>query len=249
MTLPRPIPLLVALLGAVSVASAVAGVFLAVSQRPPAWFFLGFETVVVLASVFLVLLGLGRIKEGPAITLLCAAGAIGAGSLLGWQATGKQINGHSVAWLLLLRMGIAGLLTLGAAAEVALRAPARTLPKLGWGLVCGLPVVVAVALARSGKLGALVSGVAGGSPSLAFGVWMVVGIVGVALTSASGHLLITGFQIGVWAFDAPRPVLPPAPPAAALCPGAPGAAPAPAVAAATPANPPAPSGTRTETPG
>ncbi|MFT3686102.1 MAG: hypothetical protein QM783_14475 [Phycisphaerales bacterium] len=212
MTLPRPIPILIAGLGGVTILTALAGVAMAVMQRPPAWFFLGFEVVVVLAAVFLILLGIGRIKEGPAITLICAAGAIGAGSLLGWQATGKQINGHSITWLVGVRGLIAAVLVLAAAADVALRAPSRTFPKIGWGLVFAFPLLGGLACWKVGLLGSVIGRVAGNSQPLAFGLWMVVGIIGGVLLSAAGHLLITGFQAGVKASDEPAPAPKPATP-------------------------------------
>ena len=201
MTLPRPIPMLLAALGVVVLASTGVGLWLALTQKPPAWFFLGFELVIVMGAVFLIMLGMGKFKDGPAITLLCAAGAIGVCALLGWQATGRQINGHSVTWLLLLRAGIAGLLVLAAATEVALRDPQKTLPRIGWGLLAGIPVVALLALLQMGTLGRAIDKLTGGSQATAFGVWMVVGLIGCALVSASGHMLITGFQIGVQAWD------------------------------------------------
>lgn len=201
MTLPKPIPMLLSLLGVVVIASAAAGLFMALTQRPPAYFFLGFELVIVLAAVFVVLLGMGKIKDGPAITLLCAAGAIGVGALLGWQATGKQINGQSVTWLVTLRGLIAAALVLAAAADVALRVPSKTLPRIGWGLACMAPLLAGLVLVKMGTLGTLVTRLSGGSQPIAFGIWMVLGIFGGALLSAGGHLLITGFQIGVQAAD------------------------------------------------
>lgn len=209
MTLPRPIPLLLAALGAVVLLSAAVGVVLTFTQSPPAWFFFSFELVVMLASVFLVLLGLGKVKDGPAITLLCCAGAIGAGSLLGWKGTGQQIDGHSITWLVAFRALIAAALVLIAAAEVAARDPKRTLPRLAWGTVMALPLLAILALYMNGVIPNAVGKLGQDRPALAFGVWMIIGIAVMALVSAAGHLFITGFAIGVAAWD--RPPTPAAP--------------------------------------
>lgn len=211
MTLPRPIPMLLAALGALVLLSAAVGVVLTFTQSPPAWFFFSFELVVILAGVFLVMLGTGKIKEGPAITLLCCAGAIGAGSLLGWKGTGQQINGHSITWLVALRALIAAALTLVAAAEVAARDPKRTLPRLGWGVAMAVPLLVIIALCLNGAIPGAISRLGVNSPALAFGVWMIIGLIVMALVSAAGHLFITGFAIGVAAWDRPPAQRPSAP--------------------------------------
>lgn len=213
--------MLLAALGVLVLASTTVGLFMALTQKPPAWFFLSFELVVVLGAVFLVMLGMGRYKEGPAITLLCCAGAIGVCTLLGWQASGKQLNGQSITWLVLLRGGIAGLLVLAAAADVALRNPSKTLPRIGWGLAVGVPLVAVLVLFQRGTLAAIIAKVSGGSQSFGFGIWLLIGLLACALASASGHLLITGFQIGVRGEQKkteppppaakPRPATPPAP--------------------------------------
>ena len=201
MTLQRPIQLLLAALGAVTLLSAAVGIVLTFTQTPPAWFFLSFELVVILGAVFLILLGLGKIKEGPAITLVCCAGAIGAGSLLGWKGTGQQINGHSITWLVALRSLVAAALVLAAAAEVASRDPKRTLPRLGWGVAAALPLLAMLGLYANGTIPSVLGNLNANSPTLAFGVWLVLGVIAGALASASGHLLITGFAIGVKAWD------------------------------------------------
>lgn len=211
MTLPRPIPLLLAALGAVVLVSTAVGIYLTFTQTPPAWFFFSFEVVVVLGGVFLVLLGLGKVKEGPAMTLLCCAGAIGAGSLLGWKGTGQQINGQSVTWLVVLRGLIAGVLVLAAAAELLVRDPKRTLPRIGWGVATGAPLLAMVALYANGVIPTAIGGVGVSSPALAFGLWMMLGLIACVLASASGHMFITGFAMGVAAWDRKPGTPPPAP--------------------------------------
>jgi hypothetical protein len=243
MTLPRPIPTVLAALGALVILSAAVGIVLTFTQTPPAWFFFGFELVVLLASGFLVALGMGKIKEGPAITLLCCAGAIGAGSLLGWKGTGQQINGHSITWLVALRGLVAAALLLAAAAELALRDPKRTLPRLAWGVALTLPLLAMAALYYNGTLSSVIGRLGVNYPALAFGVWVVVGVIAAALMSAAGHMLITGFTIGVEAWEH-RPEATPSKPGAADRPIA-----APAVPSANPATTSAPTSTPSGTTG
>lgn len=203
--------MLLAALGAVVLLSAAVGVVLTFTQSPPAWFFFSFELVVILAGVFLMMLGVGKIKEGPAITLLCCAGAIGAGTLLGWKGTGQQINNQSITWLVLLRALIAAILVFAAAADVALRDPKRTLPRLAWGTATALPLIAILALYLNGVIPSAVGRLGVGSPALAFGVWMIIGLIVMSLVSAAGHLFITGFAIGVAAWDRPPAPASPAP--------------------------------------
>lgn len=240
MTLPRPIPMLLAALGVVVLVSTAVGVFLTFTQTPPAWFFFSFEIVVALGGVFLVLLGLGKVKEGPAITLLCCAGAIGAGTLLGWKGTGQQINGHSVTWLVALRGLIAAALMLAAVAELLVRDPKRTLPRMGWGVATGVPLVAMVALYANGAIPTAIGNIGVNSPALAFGLWMVLGVIACALASASGHMFITGFSMGVAAWDRkPGTPLPATPPLSQPSPATPASRPA---TATTPTS--TPSGTQ-----
>lgn len=205
MTLPRPIQLLLAGLGVLTLITVAIGGVLAFRQTPPAWFFLSFELVVAMGAVFLVPLGLGKIKEGPAITLLCCAGAIGVGAVLGWQATGRQIAGASIGWLVGLRALIAGLLLLAAAAELIVRDPKAVLPRLGLGFATGIPLVGMLALMQIGTIPGIMSKVNASSPPIAFGLWTLLGLAAAGLLSASGHYFITGFAAGVKAFDAKQP--------------------------------------------
>jgi len=216
MTLPRPIQMLLCALGGVVLLSGLLGVYLTFTQTPPAWFFFSFELVVVLASGFLIALGAGKVRQGPALTLLCCAGAVGAGSLLGGKATGQQIAGHSVTWLVAFRAGAAAVMLLAAAAELALRDPRRTLPRIGWGVALAVPLVGLLGLYATGRLQTTLGTVGANSPVLAFGLWLLIGVIACALAAASGHLLITGFALGVDAWDR-RGVQasPPAGPAAA----------------------------------
>lgn len=242
MMLPRPILMLLSVLGVIVLASTGVGLWMALTQKPPAWFFMGFELVIVLGAVFLVLFGMGKFKNGPAITLICCAGAIGMCSLLGWQATGRAISGHSVTWLLALRGLVAGLLVAAAAADIVLRDPKGTLPRIGWGIGLAVPIVVLLALMQRGTLGVMINKLSGNSQSLAFGIWLIVGLIACVLISASGHMLITGFQVGVEAADK-QPGKPGATPGAPAKPAAIASGSSPATTA-TP-----PSGTPRGTPG
>ncbi len=173
--------------------SALAGVIAAALNSPPVWFMLGFEAVIACASVFGVLVGLGRFRDGPALALLCVAGTIAAGSLLGFLA-GRGNIGLGPGWflrLLLARVALSAIIAATAGWIVLVRRPQLSFRRLWFGLGCALAfAAITWALWEfSGQLAAL-----GTMPSAFVGFVAAVTLLG--LLAAAVHLLIGAFETG-----------------------------------------------------
>lgn len=200
-TAPHTTPLfrtLTLVLGCVTVLSALGGIGLALSQRPtPAWFLLMFEGPVALAGVFAILLARGSRfggTSGPAMTLLCIAGCVGAGSVMGYIGTGHEAAGIRLTKALLARLVLAGGFGSLAALCVLLRRPARSLPLLFKGVALGLPLPIVALLVSRGI------GVAqfNALPEFVQIVAYLLGAVVLGgLFCASVHVVIRAFQIGI----------------------------------------------------
>ncbi len=188
---------------AVAATSAIAGISglamaaLILFNPPVYWFMLGFEVLITVAAVFGVLLSLGRFRDGPALALLCIAGAVGAGGLLGYVGSGKTLVGIDLKYLLVLRAALAAAFALAAAAVVLARRPRASLPLLATGIGAGVALVALGAgfWAARGTL----AGAAGPVRVIAF---TVAGVLVICLVSAAGHYLIRAFAI---ADESPEP--------------------------------------------
>ena len=64
--------------------SSLGGVAASLLNSPRLYFLLGFEVVILVATVFGVLLGRRKFGSGAGLGLLCVAGVVLAGSLLGY---------------------------------------------------------------------------------------------------------------------------------------------------------------------
>lgn len=185
-------------------AAAMAVVALVVTERP-VWMLFGFEVVVMLAGVFAVLFARGRHHEAQGLTLLCIAGSVFAGSVLGWLSVNGalQVKNSDVPvslklWLL-ARVGCAGVYAVAAAALVLVRRR-ESRPFLVRALLTGAPLVLAaggLALART-QISSLAGSV---HPVVSIFVACVLGLVGIALASICGHCIIRAFQIGAYGDD------------------------------------------------
>lgn len=202
MTLPRSIQLMLTALSGLTGLSALVVAALALLQRPsPAWFLAWFELVVVAAGIFGVLVGRGRFREGPAITLLCIAGVVAVGTLLGYLSAGRELMGVSLTGLLLARAAGAAVFAAAAGADVLLREPRRSVPMLCKGIAAGVPVMIVLVLAARGSM---LSQVSGWHPLAQVAFWLLGFAVFAALACASAHWVIRSFQIGVELAEARR---------------------------------------------
>jgi hypothetical protein len=199
--LPRPIELTCLALGGIIVLASLAGVVLALLSSPTSWFFMGFELVNILAGAMLVLIGLGRFRNGLALALLCVAGAVGAGSALGHVGAAGAVYGIRLMPLTAGKGLIAGVLVLIAAAYVLLQDRSRTFPLLLKGVLWALPLVVMIVLWRLGIIQNLMAKIQ--TANVAFGVmaWLTLLIVVVILICGAGHYFINAFIAGTAAGD------------------------------------------------
>lgn len=183
--------LIVALLCVATGVSAALVIGVIALNRPVSWFLGGFEIVVLLASVVGSMLAFGRFREGPAITLLCVAGAVGVGSLLGYIGAGKSLAGWDLKPFLLIRAIDAALMAALAGVIVLARTPRASFSALARGVIFGgaLLVIVGGAWALRGAIST--------SPGPVRAVVLVaVGLAAVGLVSASAHYLVRAFAVG-----------------------------------------------------
>lgn len=161
------------------------------------WFLLGFEMVVLVASAFGVLLGLGRVSEALPLAALCVAGGIGAASFLGYLGAGKSLVGVGAGsiplfWWAVFRVISSVLIACCGGAIMIARKPAIAIGHLVKGVLCGVAcVVLAVALwSVKGRL------TAWNLPDvvMAMGGLVVLTIL-LGLLAASVHLCVRAFEV------------------------------------------------------
>lgn len=165
---------------------------MSVAATPRVWFMLGFEVVIGFASVFGVLIAMGRFRQGPAIALACVTGAIGVGSLLAFVGPAKSVLEGGAKLYLLARGADAAMLGLAACMLVLMRAPRPAFRSMFIGLAWSVLMVV-VAMAAL-KVHASLSGAPG---AMRFGASVVFGAMFVAALSAAVHYVVRAFQLGV----------------------------------------------------
>lgn len=135
----------VAVLSAATVLSALGLIGVSFTQHPPAWFLILFEAPVLISGVFGLLLAKGSRfggVSGPAMTMLCIAGCVGAGSLMGFVGTGRAVAGYSLTKVMIGRAGLAAVFGVLSALHVLMRRPALSVPLLLKGVLMGLPLPV-----------------------------------------------------------------------------------------------------------
>jgi hypothetical protein len=195
--MPAPARFVALALGSCVLVSNGAGAVFALRASPePFWGWLGFEIVMAVASVFGVLLGLGKFREGSGIAAACVAGAWFVGTGMGrLQTHAAPSQVLSDPWFL-ARFATAALFAASGAYAVLVRQP-RSFRKLAaggvmllvvvgvcgfWlktgGMWLGTPQPGAMDIARMGALSLLVIG---------SGVLFCIG----------SHLVIAAFQMGV----------------------------------------------------
>ncbi len=171
--------------------SALAVLGMALLSPPVSWFLVGFEIVIAAASFMGVATGLGRHRDGPAMALLCVAGAVGVGSLLGYIGSGGTLLGWGLKPLLMARLADAATIAGASGLIVLARRPRDAVPMVAKGLlICGAlaGMLLAAWLFRASIAGA---------PGPVRGALMAcIGVGGIVLISAGAHYLIRGFSLG-----------------------------------------------------
>lgn len=198
--MPKPAGwiLLVCLLvcGVLSLSGLVLG-GLAVVGSPTPWLTVAFEVLIVVAGLMGVLLGLGRFSEGPALGMVCVAGAVCVGALLGgvgseWRVGGGVLGaGVGLKMPLMIRAGLCGVLVLLAGIVVLSRDWRRSRGHLVKGLLASVALVGLLAGAYAargslGQFGAMSKAIAG----------MLGFVLATGLLAAATQWLITAFEMG-----------------------------------------------------
>ena len=203
--------LFVSALSAVVGITCLGGIALSLLNRPPVWYTFGFELVALVACVFGVWTGLGRYRQGPALALLCVAGAIGVGALLGYvgapaattnklatavpalsfMGPDRGLLGMPLWPLMLARAVAAAALTAAAAIIVLSRQPQLSRPRVVRAIVFAVLLVLVAAplwLTRAQWIAL------GTFPKLLIGVLGTVLALG--LFAAAVHYAISAFEPG-----------------------------------------------------
>lgn len=187
------------MVGVVSLALLASGITGAVVGQvvppKPAWALIGFEVVIAFAAVFGLLAAFGRVREAPALAVLCVAGTALVGSVLGYLGVDRASLGHLPlkAWLV-GRLGAAAILA-GCAVILALgrnRMAWRTLVKAA---VFAAPLVGVAVWYKRAHLAPLNTPLPGFGDALRVGGIVLVAAVCGVCVCAVVHLAIRAFVI------------------------------------------------------
>lgn len=192
----QPISTIVLLLSGLIGVSALGGVALSALSPGKPWFLLGFECVVLFASVFGVLAGRKWFEQGASLTLVCIAGAWGVCSLFGYLGAGKAIvlSGNRTIPLEPLLFGrciAAGVLALLAAALVLSRNAPKSVPLLVKGLAMLVPGMAMIAIVWKMRAQIAATNMSG----------VLVAVVGLIVVSAIIGLIAAGIHASIRAFE------------------------------------------------
>lgn len=171
--------------------SAAAAIGFAVLGGTPSWVLIGFEAIILLAGAICSFEAFRASRHGPAMTLLCAAGAVGVGSLLGFIGANRSLAGYDLHFALAVRLGSAALLAAASGCIVLSRDPSRSIPALIKGITAG-----AILIAMMGGLWVLRASILTAGAAARVGIVIVMGIALIGLVSACGHYLVRAFAIG-----------------------------------------------------
>lgn len=167
----------------------------ALGASPVNWLVIGLEAVIAVAGVFTILTGLGRFRDGPAITLGFAGAAVLVCSVLSLSVLTSRtfLRGYfndpvSLA-ALGLALGAAGL----AACIVLARHPKDSLRAMLIGAVLGALAIGFAAPFVSTGLRARFTSL---NPIIVTIGAMLGAVIVIGLLSAAGHYLIRAFEIG-----------------------------------------------------
>ncbi len=201
---PKLIRVLCLLISLVAGVIALLGVFmLPMSDSDHRWFGVGFEAVALVACLFGIAVGIGRLRNAPALTMLTVGGILFVAAMLSERALGArlagenlppmEIRGFVVLPIALAQVGLGVLMGGLSALTVLSRNPSKSLPYLFRGLAFGVPVVAILGLFVVPGIRSQVMGLS--KPILT--VTLILGGIFLgALVSVSGHLLIRAFEVG-----------------------------------------------------
>ncbi len=183
--------------------TALAGMVIAALGQQ--WYMLAFEAVVLITAVPCAILAARREGSGHAMAMLCLGGVVGVTAtlidpnlvkaLIQRQAPNVQpVGGVNIMPWLLARFACSALLGVMSALTVLLRRPGRSFPLLLKGIAIGLPVMaVGVAVVVPSLRNKILGLSPVGLIVLAIAGTVILG----ALISASGHLIIRAFAVGL----------------------------------------------------
>lgn len=196
--LSRPVRLVVGFASAVGLVSALGGMGVAVfAITPPAWMMLGFEVVSVVAAVFGIGVALGRFADGPALALLCVAGAWGGGTLFGRLTAIEHPGLRALAtdpWI--LGRGVLSAVVLAAGGYAVLMRDPRSWRVLIRGVVLGGLALAIVVGGWAMRGSALLRPATGPLEVLRIVMLFVAALVVGGLFSVGIHLVIRAFELG-----------------------------------------------------
>lgn len=205
LSLKKPIGLVVGVVCAAVALSAMVAAPMSFTTPKPLYFLLGFEIVILVASVFGVLTAAGKFAAGPALSLACVMAVVGIGSLLADQSANVanplagpivyHLNRWGVDWRITLYFALhaaaAIAIGLGAAWVVMARRPRESLASLARGLVFGAALLGLLAGAWYAR------SQAAGLPGV-MRVMAELAVAGIALGLLAGavHFTIQAFEFG-----------------------------------------------------
>lgn len=194
---PTPCRLVLLLLSAAILLSNLAGAGLAlVGGEVPVWGWFGFEAVMAVASVFGVLLGLGKFREGWGLAAACVAGAWFVGTGLGRLATHTSPGAVLRDTWFLARTGGAGLVALAGAYAVLSR-DRRSIRPLIRGFAFLAPIVLGGGAWVATGGGWLGQSHEGGAGVLRMSILIILATLAGGLFCAGAHFIIRAFEHGV----------------------------------------------------
>lgn len=180
-------------LGAGIALSGGVGVARALAASPSDWFSFGFEALLVISGLFGVGCGLGKYREGPALAMVCVAGATLVAAALGYTVTHKGYTGILRDPYAFARLAAAASFGALAALTVMARRPHASAGSVFRGVVmAALACATGAALALPGARAAI----SGLHPVLAAVVFLALGVLLVVFISASAHNFIRALEHG-----------------------------------------------------
>lgn len=179
------------LVGGLMLLSCLAGIAAGMANSPkPAWFFVMFEVLGILPSVFAILFALRRIPGSPTMTLACIAGSIFVVAVLGGFSIQWQVAGIGLKVPEAIRILAATLLGISAV-SIAIGPDRSNWTTLAWGAVFAVGFAVVVGIAWK------VLGPGGSGPSMPGGLRLLLVAIAYLLATA---LLAATVQVIVRAF-------------------------------------------------
>jgi len=189
------------LLSVVVAISAVAGLVIAIRQGPP--ILVGFEAIVLLATIFSAFIGLGKFREAPAMGILIAGTAIFTGAILGETdvflvlrgiGRGAATSGVDILPYAIVRLCIGLVFIAMGGMIVLLQKPGRSFALLFRGILLAIPIA-AIGVALSwGPTRSVIFGLNG---YILAGLALIAIFIFGGFLAASGHWIIRAFEAGL----------------------------------------------------